>query len=167
MNTNQIVEELLALTEGRPAAYAQRHAFSSSSARLWVRARFACEYCNHSLLDRLLEYQSFNYDHVLPRMRYPAHPILRLHTLALFDTRYTLSDEDLNCFALSCRLCNALKGRFDGNANEPIFDGQGPLSTETRVTLIDRIRAYVQPLRGEHEEMRELIREVARRHRVM
>jgi hypothetical protein len=167
MSTHKIVEELLALTRGKPPTYSQRHAFSTKSARLWVRARFSCEYCEHSMVDRVLEYQSFNYDHVLPRVRYSAHPILGVSTRALFDIRYNFSDEDLNCFALSCRLCNALKGSFDANAEDPIFDGKSPLSTEIRAILIARIRACVLPLRHEHEEMRESIREVARRHRLV
>jgi hypothetical protein len=162
MKDQQLVDELLALTRGQPADYRKRHAFSVNSARLWVRARFSCEYCEHRLLDTVLEYQSFNYDHVLPRTRYQSHPVLGLPTSALFDPGHTFSDEDLLFFALSCCLCNRIKGSFDANAHAPLYLGHGPLFEDQRTRLILRARDYILPIRGEHEQMRTRIQDLVR-----
>ena len=87
-----------------------------------------CSYCDLPLMS--LEPTSFRngtVDHVLPKSRYPQLALDRSNAVPC------------------CYRCNAIKGRWDPNKDDPPYKGLSePLTDEERAELVSRAKAYVQ-----------------------
>jgi len=103
----------------------------------WLRDGGKCTYCHVNLLEnRGIAYYFYSYDHVLPKHRYP---------------KFEHVPENL---VLSCRECNAIKGKFDPNKKSPIFNaesGESPNDAGWR-ELVRRAAAHVRETRPQREQ---------------
>lgn len=104
--------------------------FEDGAALAWARTCGRCEYCGRDLLTDRLAYAAGECDHVLPLNAYP-----QLH-------------DELENRALSCSLCNSLKGDFNplmaGNIDDSgDIDDLGEMITQHRDDLIHVCRDYI------------------------
>lgn len=97
-------------------------AFFPATAVAYVRARGRCEYCGRELIQDRLGYACAQIDHILPR-------------------RYEEFVFDPDNFALSCSLCNNLKG-----STSVLHEGESPgdMLKNHRTVLINRARRLVE-----------------------
>lgn len=155
-NSEQLVDRLVHLVDNKPAGFRNRQGFSVNTARIWVRAKFRCEYCDESLLDGPIAYGAYQYDHLLPLSKYPKNKFLAIDLSTLWGSRrYT--DEELRNLALSCSRCNRTKSNFDANRTSKAYSGQGTLSNNARAQLIAVVRKKLKPRSEETREMVELV----------
>ena len=101
--------------------------FEAGTAAAWARAGGRCEYCDRDLIGDRLGYACAQIDHLLARARYP-------------DLEWSPHDNR----ALSCSLCNSLKGSYD-----PLEPGEDPrvMVTSQRKALLARCRAEIEKRR--------------------
>ena len=101
--------------------------FEAGTAAAWARSGGRCEYCDRDLIGDRLGYACSQVDHLLPKARYP-------------DLEWSPHDNR----ALSCSLCNSLKGSYD-----PLEPGEDPLVmvTRHRGVLLARSRAEIEKRR--------------------
>jgi hypothetical protein len=87
-----------------------------------------CQYCDLPLMS--VEPTSFRHgtvDHLLPKRRYKELELDRLNGVPC------------------CYRCNAVKGRWDPNGEDPVYSpGKGRLEVKQREVLTRRARTYVQ-----------------------
>ena len=157
MHDSDLLERMLRLTDGRSRQFKNRQAYSSNSARIWIRAGFKCEYCDQPFTDSFIAYRSYEYDHLLPRSRYSGNPLIDIKSRDLWSSKI-FTEEELRNYALSCAHCNSLKSDFDPNAEASVYPGEGPISQEARELLIQEVRNKIGPLQDEWREMFELVK---------
>lgn len=153
----KVIDGLLKLVEGRTVAFRRRHQYSRHTAKIWLRAGCRCEYCDRSLIEHVMAFYSFQYDHILPKSKYKGDPFIGIETADFFGSR-TFTDEELNVFALSCRLCNSIKSGFDPNQDRDVYLGGRPLDAAARSILIQRVRERIGDIRREYDEIYECYR---------
>ena len=158
MDDQALVEHLTRLTEGKSKGFRYRRSFWRNSGRIWVRARFHCEYCGIPMLGNVMAFYSYEFDHILPASKYPGNPLVSMPTSALLVSK-DLSLDDISNLALSCKLCNRLKSDFDPNDKIGVYSGDGPLDPETRRALIKSAWEEIHSRRGEHDEMFRMVTE--------
>lgn len=100
------------------------HRFGAAMVDIAARAHFKCEYCSADMLGSVDAYEwNWEREHVVPT---------------------SAGGEDaLENWAMSCRVCNQLKGTWDPRIESPDFAG--------RSALVAAARAYVQALRAEQQ----------------
>lgn len=104
--------------------------WSESTASVWLRAGFSCEYCDRYLLESYDSYRLADVEHILPKEVY--------------------GECRENGLALACRVCNLLKLRIDiGNADlwERLDNG----CANTRQVLVRDYRDRIAQMREEKE----------------
>jgi 5-methylcytosine-specific restriction endonuclease McrA len=117
-------------------AIAEAMFWSEEALEIWLRCDCRCVYCGRDMLaSRDIAYQfSSTAEHLLPKSK-----------------NRGLEAERSN-LVLSCRPCNHLKGTWDPNLDGESIYADGQLREEQRQELIQRVKAYLNPLRKKNED---------------
>jgi hypothetical protein len=104
--------------------------WSTPAVDIAIRADFRCEYCSRDLIDSVNDYDSFQVDHILPRV----------------DGR-----EELWNLALSCKTCNFLKRHsIPSDPIDPKVDRDG---------AIEMVRALIEERRAQKQKQVDFLKQ--------
>jgi 5-methylcytosine-specific restriction endonuclease McrA len=106
------------LTEKEMVSQLVSFDFSEAQARAGIRCKFQCEYCGRFLLASVEDYDTWQWDHLVP-------------------VKKGGGDEEENG-AIACKLCNSMKRDFVPSA---------PLAVLGREAYIDEVKIYLVKLR--------------------
>ena len=107
----------------------EKFGWSQEQVNCGFRARFHCEYCDKYLLESYEAYDQWQIDHIIPQSTFKKG----------FDINSYLN------MAVSCKLCNFIKGNWDGLETLPI-------SSVSRINAIFEAQKFIYIWRSKKME---------------